>query len=92
MKVLSICGGLETGYLALQELGISVEEYHTYELKNGDEFAISIDRNFSEVLSMMRLTTSRHMFYPMKVFKRVTWYKPRTWFQKYMIVKYAEFI
>ena len=32
MKVLSICGGLETGYLALQELGIPVEEYHTYEI------------------------------------------------------------
>ena len=32
MKVLSICGGLETGYLALHELGIPVEEYHTYEI------------------------------------------------------------
>lgn len=32
MKILSICGGLETGLLALQELGIPVEEYHTFEI------------------------------------------------------------
>ena len=32
MKVLSICGGLETGLLALTELGIPIDEYHTYEI------------------------------------------------------------
>lgn len=32
LKVLSICGGIETGLLALQELGIPIEEYHTYEI------------------------------------------------------------
>ena len=32
MKVLSICGGLETGLLALTELGVPIEEYHTYEI------------------------------------------------------------
>ena len=32
LKVLSICGGLETGLLALKELGIPIEEYHTYEI------------------------------------------------------------
>lgn len=32
LKVLSICGGLETGLLALKELGIPVDEYHTYEI------------------------------------------------------------
>lgn len=32
LKVLSICGGLETGLLALKELGISVDEYHTFEI------------------------------------------------------------
>jgi len=32
LKVLSICGGLETGLLALNELGISIDEYHTYEI------------------------------------------------------------
>lgn len=32
MKILSICGGLETGLIALQELGIPVEEYHTFEI------------------------------------------------------------
>lgn len=32
LKVLSLCGGIETGLLALQELGISVSEYHTYEI------------------------------------------------------------
>lgn len=29
---MSLCGGIETGLLALQELGIPVEEYHTYEI------------------------------------------------------------
>lgn len=29
---MSICGGLETGLLALAELGIPIEEYHTYEI------------------------------------------------------------
>ena len=32
IKVLSLCGGIETGLLALQELGIQVQEYHTYEV------------------------------------------------------------
>ena len=32
MKVLSLCGGIETGYLALKQLGIPIEEYHTYEI------------------------------------------------------------
>lgn len=32
MKVLSLCGGIETGYLALKNLGIPVEEYHTFEI------------------------------------------------------------
>jgi DNA (cytosine-5)-methyltransferase 3A len=32
LKVLSICGGIETGLIALQELGITVDEYHTFEI------------------------------------------------------------
>lgn len=32
LKVLSICGGLETGLIALNELGIPIDEYHTYEI------------------------------------------------------------
>lgn len=32
LRVLSICGGLETGLLALNELGVPVDEYHTYEI------------------------------------------------------------
>lgn len=32
LKVISLCGGIETGLLALQELGIPVSEYHTYEI------------------------------------------------------------
>ena len=47
LKVLSICGGLETGLLALKELGIPVDEYHTYEI-----FAPAIElskRHFPEV-------------------------------------------
>lgn len=32
IKVLSLCGGIETGLLALQELGIKIQEYHTYEI------------------------------------------------------------
>lgn len=32
MKVLSLCGGIETGYLALKNLGIKVDEYHTFEI------------------------------------------------------------
>ena len=47
LRVLSICGGLETGLLALKELGIPVDEYHTYEI-----FAPAIElskRHFPEV-------------------------------------------
>ena len=47
LKVLSICGGLETGLLALKELGIPVDEYHTYEI-----FAPAIElskKHFPEV-------------------------------------------
>lgn len=32
MKVLSLCGGIETGYVALNNLGIKVDEYHTFEI------------------------------------------------------------
>ena len=32
MRVLSLCGGIETGYLALKNLGVPVEEYHTFEI------------------------------------------------------------
>ena len=32
IKVLSLFGGIETGLLALQELGIPIAEYHTYEI------------------------------------------------------------
>lgn len=32
LKVLSLCGGIETGLLALQQLDIKIDEYHTYEI------------------------------------------------------------
>lgn len=32
LRVLSLCGGVETGLYALQQLGIPIEEYHTYEI------------------------------------------------------------
>lgn len=32
LRVLSLCGGVETGLYALQKLCIPVEEYHTYEI------------------------------------------------------------
>lgn len=32
LRVLSLCGGVETGLLALQQLNIPVAEYHTYEI------------------------------------------------------------
>ena len=32
LRVLSLCGGIETGLLALLQLGIPVAEYHTYEI------------------------------------------------------------
>lgn len=32
LKVLSLCGGIETGLLALIQLGIPIKEYHTFEI------------------------------------------------------------
>lgn len=32
LKVLSLCGGVETGLYALKQLGIPISEYHTYEI------------------------------------------------------------
>ncbi len=32
LRVLSLCGGVETGLYALQQLDIPIEEYHTYEI------------------------------------------------------------
>lgn len=32
LRVLSLCGGVETGLYALQQLAIPVNEYHTYEI------------------------------------------------------------
>lgn len=48
MKVLSICGGIETGYLALKNVGIPVEEYHTFEI---NENAIKVSKHhFPEII------------------------------------------
>ena len=57
LKVLSICGGLETGLLALKELGIPVDEYHTYEI-----YAPAIElskRHFPEVPASWRCNRCR---------------------------------
>lgn len=32
IKILSLCGGIETGLYALQQLNVPIEEYHTYEI------------------------------------------------------------
>ena len=32
LKVLSLCGGVETAILAFEKLGIPIAEYHTYEI------------------------------------------------------------
>lgn len=32
LRILSLCGGIETGILALQNLNIPISEYHTYEI------------------------------------------------------------
>lgn len=32
IRVLSLCGGIETGLLAMQKIGIPISEYHTYEI------------------------------------------------------------
>lgn len=32
LRILSLCGGIETGILALQHLGIPIAEYHSYEI------------------------------------------------------------
>ena len=32
LKVLSLCGGVETGLYALQQLNMTISEYHTYEI------------------------------------------------------------
>lgn len=32
LRILSLCGGIETGILALQNLNIPIAEYHTYEI------------------------------------------------------------
>lgn len=32
LRVLSLCGGIETGLIALKQLGIPIKEYHTYEI------------------------------------------------------------
>lgn len=32
LKILSLCGGVETGIIALQNLKIPIQEYHTYEI------------------------------------------------------------
>ena len=32
LRISSLCGGIETGILALQHLDIPISEYHTYEI------------------------------------------------------------
>ena len=48
MKVLSLFDGISCGRLALQRAGISVEEYHAFEI---DKYALSVSqRNFPEIV------------------------------------------
>lgn len=70
---------------------ICKDRFRGYELRNGDEFTVSLSSDLKEIMHMMQITDSTHKFMPIKIFRRVIWYKPRTWFRKYITVRFVEF-
>lgn len=64
------------------------KEYRAYKLRNGDKFIIDSKR-FLEVFST---SNQHHAFIPLTMpYKEVVWYKPSTWFRKFIKVEYKEF-
>lgn len=62
-------------------------EIMAHRLRNGDVFTIDSKR-FLEVFSM---SNRYHGFIPLAMpYKKVVWYKPSTWFRKFIKVKYVE--
>lgn len=59
---------------------------HLYNLKNGDIFTISSKKLF-DILSM---SNQYYVFKPLKYYKKIIWYKPKTWFRKIWEIQYIE--
>ena len=58
-----------------------------YAIRNGDVFTIE-DKRIIEVLSQ---SNSHHIFLPLRRYKKVTWYRPWTWFRWFWKVQYIEY-
>ena len=59
---------------------------HLYNLKNGDIFTTSSKRLF-DILSM---SNQYYIFKPLKHYKKIIWYKPKTWFREIWEIQYIE--
>lgn len=57
-----------------------------FKLKNRDVFTITTKRLF-EVCSMSNLN---HIFVPIKIYKKIVWYNPKTWFRTLCQIEYIE--
>lgn len=57
-----------------------------YQLHNGDVFTVPSKRWF-EVFSK---SNSHHIFVPLRVYRKVVWHRPSTWFGKWCDIQYIE--
>ena len=58
-----------------------------HRLSNGDIFTIDA-KYFMDVFTK---SNQYHVFMPRRVFKKVIWYKPKTWFRKYIEIEYIDY-
>lgn len=58
-----------------------------YQLRHGDIFTVSE----SYLIHVVRQSNQRRLFLPLKRYKMVTWYKPRTWFAYYWQIEYIAY-
>lgn len=61
-------------------------DMHLYNLKNGDIFTTSSKKIF-DILSM---SNQYYIFKPLKHYKKIIWYKPKTWFREIWEIQYIE--
>ena len=64
-----------------------LQPLRAYELRSGDIFTIE-DRHVLEALCH---SNSRHIFLPLRRYRKVIWYRPRTWFRRFWDIQYIEF-
>lgn len=64
-----------------------LQPLRAYKLRSGDIFTIADDR----ILEALCQSNSHHIFFPLRRYRKVIWYRPWTWFRRFWDIQYIEF-